>query len=121
MAGRYGRCKDVSDPSKVAQPLPFGRSTRAPSGVVAVAIVVMDCDLEDPPEWIPRLLTHAERGFDIVLTRHRGRTQARWRKLASRALSLTTAEETEAYLVGIARGILPERFAELEGTEHTGG
>src|SRR5262245_26141107 len=37
--GRYGRCKDVSDPSKVAQPLPRGPSARAPAGVVTGAIV----------------------------------------------------------------------------------
>lgn len=46
--------------------------------------VVMDCDLEDPPEWIPRLVGEAERGFDIVLTRHRGRSHLQWREIFSR-------------------------------------
>ena len=29
--------------------------------------IVMDCDLQDPPEFIPDLLAEARRGFDIVL------------------------------------------------------
>ena len=31
--------------------------------------VVMDCDLQDPPEEIPRLLDKAAAGYDIVLSR----------------------------------------------------
>jgi glycosyltransferase involved in cell wall biosynthesis len=31
--------------------------------------VIMDCDLQDQPEEIPRLLDAAERGYDIVLAR----------------------------------------------------
>lgn len=30
-------------------------------------VVVMDCDLQDAPEEIPRLYTKAQEGFDIVL------------------------------------------------------
>ena len=46
--------------------------------------VVMDCDLEDPPEWIPELLARADRGFDIVLTRYGARSRSWWRSFASR-------------------------------------
>jgi dolichol-phosphate mannosyltransferase len=37
-------------------------------------VVVMDCDLQDRPEEIPRLYAKAQEGFDIVLAR-RGRRQ----------------------------------------------
>lgn len=36
-------------------------------------VVVMDCDLQDPPEEIPRLLAKAEEGYDIVFTRRQER------------------------------------------------
>jgi dolichol-phosphate mannosyltransferase len=32
-------------------------------------IVVMDCDLQDPPEEIPRLYAKAQEGYDVVLAR----------------------------------------------------
>lgn len=37
-------------------------------------VVVMDCDLQDAPEEIPRLYAKAQEGFDVVLAR-RGRRQ----------------------------------------------
>lgn len=37
-------------------------------------VVVMDCDLQDRPEEIPRLYAKAQEGFDVVLAR-RGRRQ----------------------------------------------
>ncbi|MFM5888613.1 MAG: glycosyltransferase family 2 protein, partial [Dolichospermum sp.] len=37
-------------------------------------VVVMDCDLQDPPEEIPRLYTKAQEGYDVVLAR-RGKRQ----------------------------------------------
>ena len=36
--------------------------------------VTMDCDLQDQPEEIPKLLAKAQEGFDIVLARRIGRT-----------------------------------------------
>jgi glycosyltransferase involved in cell wall biosynthesis len=47
--------------------------------------VVMDCDLQDPPEEIPRLLEKAAEGYEIVLSRRVRRRQSRLRRLASRA------------------------------------
>jgi len=45
-------------------------------------VIVMDCDLQDRPEEIPRLISKAEEGYDIVLA---GRTSRRdrWFKRAS--------------------------------------
>jgi dolichol-phosphate mannosyltransferase len=48
-------------------------------------VVVMDCDLQEPPEAIPELHRKASEGFDIVRTTRRARAHARVRRLASRA------------------------------------
>jgi len=36
-------------------------------------VVIMDCDLQDRPEEIPRLLQQAKQGYDVVLARRTGR------------------------------------------------
>ena len=47
-------------------------------------VIVMDCDLQDPPEEIPKLLARAREGYDIVLTK-RDRSRQRWlRRVAGR-------------------------------------
>ncbi len=38
--------------------------------------VVMDCDLQDPPEEIPRLYAKAQKGYDMVLAERRVRKQS---------------------------------------------
>lgn len=45
--------------------------------------VVMDCDLQDPPEEIPRLYAKALEGYDAVLARRRRRRQSPLRRLAA--------------------------------------
>jgi polyisoprenyl-phosphate glycosyltransferase len=45
--------------------------------------VVMDCDLQDPPEAIPSLYQHARAGHDIVLARRKRKRQSRFRQLAA--------------------------------------
>jgi dolichol-phosphate mannosyltransferase len=47
--------------------------------------VVMDCDLQDPPEEIPRLLATARDGYDVVLTQRDRRRHAWYRRIAARA------------------------------------
>jgi glycosyltransferase involved in cell wall biosynthesis len=47
--------------------------------------VVMDCDLEDPPELIPRLYARAQEGYDLVLTERSSRRQSWFRRTAARA------------------------------------
>jgi dolichol-phosphate mannosyltransferase len=44
----------------------------------------MDCDLEEPPEVIPRLYAKAGEGYDVVLTRRTRRSQSRLRGALSR-------------------------------------
>jgi polyisoprenyl-phosphate glycosyltransferase len=48
-------------------------------------VVVMDCDLQDPPEEIPRLYRRALEGADIVYARRTGRKGPWFRRIASRA------------------------------------
>ena len=45
----------------------------------------MDCDLQDPPEEIPRLLAKAGEGYDIVLSKRVGRKHSLPRRVAGRA------------------------------------
>ncbi|MDH0626912.1 glycosyltransferase family 2 protein [Pseudomonas mosselii] len=46
-------------------------------------VVVMDCDLQDRPEEIPRLYTKAQEGFDIVLALRGKRRDAPLKRLTS--------------------------------------
>jgi polyisoprenyl-phosphate glycosyltransferase len=48
-------------------------------------IVVMDCDLQDQPEEIPRLYEEAQRGYDIVFARRKRRRDSIFRRIAARA------------------------------------
>ncbi len=45
--------------------------------------VVMDCDLQDPPEEIPRLLAKGREGFDIVVARRMNRQHGFWKRQTS--------------------------------------
>ena len=47
-------------------------------------IVVMDCDLQDPPEEIPQLYARAREGAEIVYARRTGRKGSWFRRTASR-------------------------------------
>jgi dolichol-phosphate mannosyltransferase len=45
--------------------------------------VVMDCDLQDPPEEIAKLLSTARTGFDIVVARRMNRQHKWWKRKTS--------------------------------------
>jgi len=45
--------------------------------------VVMDCDLQEPPEEIPRLYAKAQEGYDIVRAVRRGRRHSAFRRLSA--------------------------------------
>jgi dolichol-phosphate mannosyltransferase len=47
--------------------------------------VVMDCDLQDPPEQIGELYRAAQGGYDVVLARRRRKGHSLFRRLAARA------------------------------------
>lgn len=65
----------------------FGQQNAITAGLVNCRgdyAVVMDCDLQDPPEIIPRLWEEAGKGFDIVYARRKGSREAQWRITANR-------------------------------------
>jgi glycosyltransferase involved in cell wall biosynthesis len=47
-------------------------------------VVVMDCDLQDSPEEIPRLYAKAQEGYDVVLARRSGRKDSLFKRTSSR-------------------------------------
>lgn len=66
----------------------FGQHTAITAGLAESRgdrVVVMDCDLQDPPEEIPLLVAKANEGFDVVLTRRVRRHQPLPRRIAGRA------------------------------------
>lgn len=50
-------------------------------------VVVMDCDLQDDPAFIPDMLSKAGEGYDLVLTRKDNRRHAWHRNLAARTFT----------------------------------
>jgi dolichol-phosphate mannosyltransferase len=66
----------------------FGQQAAITAGLAAATgrwTVVMDCDLQDPPELIPRLYAKAQEGYDVVLARRISRTHSALRMLAAGA------------------------------------
>jgi len=64
----------------------FGQHAAISAGLKASrgrSVVVMDADLQDPPEEIPRLLALANQGTDIVLAKRRSRKFSRWRNVCA--------------------------------------
>ncbi len=47
-------------------------------------VVVMDCDLQDRPEEIPRLYAAAQKGYDIVLAARKNRQDTWWKVVLSK-------------------------------------
>jgi polyisoprenyl-phosphate glycosyltransferase len=70
----------------------FGQHAAITAGIANAHgqfIVVMDCDLQDDPEYIPALLAKAAEGYEIVLTRNEIRHHAWYRNLAARLFNRT--------------------------------
>lgn len=66
----------------------FGQHAAITAGLAESSgewVVVIDCDLEDPPEEIPRLHAKAREGYDFVLARRKRRRQSIFRRVAARA------------------------------------
>ena len=57
-------------------------------------VITLDADLQNPPEEIPRLAAEIEKGFDVVGTIRQKRQDSLFRKLASRAVNITTNKMT---------------------------
>jgi dolichol-phosphate mannosyltransferase len=66
----------------------FGQQAAITAGLAASTsswTVVMDCDLQDPPEIIPRLWAKAQEGYDVVFGQRAARTHSASRQLAAKA------------------------------------
>jgi glycosyltransferase involved in cell wall biosynthesis len=64
----------------------FGQHAAITAGLAKAAgrwVVVMDCDLQDPPESIPRLYAKANEGFDVVYARRKNRHHSGFRRIAA--------------------------------------
>lgn len=57
-------------------------------------VITLDADLQNPPEEIPRLVREVEKGHDVVGTIREKRQDTFFRKLASRAVNITTNRMT---------------------------
>lgn len=80
----------------------FGQHIAITAGMTVAKgdrIVVMDCDLQDPPELIADLTAKMEEGYDLVLARRATRSHSGLRILAARLyfrlMSLMTEEEID--------------------------
>ena len=65
----------------------FGQHKAIAAGLAHASgdyVVVMDCDLQDVPEEIPKLLEKAEEGYDVVFARRVKRQDSRWKKLSAK-------------------------------------
>ncbi|WP_144144808.1 glycosyltransferase family 2 protein [Paraburkholderia sp. BCC1884] len=66
----------------------FGQQLAITAGLQAAcgdSVVVMDCDLQDPPERIPDLLAEYKKGYDMVLARRIERSHSAFRRAAASA------------------------------------
>jgi polyisoprenyl-phosphate glycosyltransferase len=73
----------------------FGQDAAITAGLAEAAgdwAVVMDCDLQEAPEDIPRLWAAAGEGYDIVRTTRRGWRHSRFRRWTSRVYRRLTLE-----------------------------
>jgi len=57
-------------------------------------IITLDADLQNPPEEIPRLVREVEKGHDVVGTIREKRQDTFFRRMASRAVNITTNKIT---------------------------
>jgi dolichol-phosphate mannosyltransferase len=65
----------------------FGQHPAITAGLALTTgnwVVVMDCDLQDPPEEIPHLYSKIMEGYDIVCARRGKRKDSLWKRVTSR-------------------------------------
>lgn len=80
-------CKKYSNVKGIKLSKNFGQHHAITAGLDHAKgdwVVVMDCDLQDRPEEIPKLYKQAEKGFDIVFARRAERQDGFTKKLSSR-------------------------------------
>ena len=75
----------ASDPRVVVVDLSrnFGKEAAMSAGLDHAdgdAVIVIDADLQDPPELVPEMLREWRAGYDVVLMRRRSRARESWLK-----------------------------------------
>src|SRR5262245_31616703 len=81
LQGRYGRVKGVRLSRNFGQHVAITAGLAQAGGDYAV---VMDCDLQDPPEIIPQLMAKIVEGYDLVLARRVERNHSVFRLLGAK-------------------------------------
>jgi dolichol-phosphate mannosyltransferase len=95
------QCEDHQEVVGVQLSRNFGQHGAITAGLNLVRgrwVVVMDCDLQDRPEEIPRLLAKAMEGYDVVLASRVSRQDSVLKKASSAVFYRTLA-----YLTGAAQ------------------
>jgi dolichol-phosphate mannosyltransferase len=75
----------------------FGQDAAITAGLAKARgrwVIVMDCDLQEPPEAIPELYARAQEGFEVVRTERGERGHSRLRRAASSVYRRLLLEET---------------------------
>jgi len=81
----------------------FGQHIAISAGLAAArgdCAVVMDCDLQDPPEQIIELYAKLNEGYDLVLARRCRRNQSAFRKVSARIYFRLISRLTEGEIDG---------------------
>lgn len=79
----------------------FGQHLAIAAGLSAsrgTYVIVLDCDLQDPPELIPQLVEQADAGYDVVATIRRSRSASWFRTNASKLFYLLTRMLSSPYV-----------------------
>ncbi len=81
-------------------------------------IVIMDCDLQDSPEDLPKLWAKSQEGYDIVMARRTQRKNSYWKQFLSwsfhQILSLKKGKKTDPAIANYAiygREVIEEYYA----------
>ena len=93
----------------------FGQHYAITAGLARAAgdwVVVMDCDLQDPPEEIDKLHRKAHEGYDVVFARRRDRTDSMTKTLPGRVFYMVLSWLTgESYDPAVANFSISSRKA----------
>ena len=98
----------------------FGQHAAITAGLARARgrfVVVMDCDLEEPPEVIPKLYAKAKDGYDIVHGVRRGRRHGparRWASRLYRYLLLEADRHAEYGTLSLVSRKVVEAFLRIE-------
>jgi glycosyltransferase involved in cell wall biosynthesis len=98
----------------------FGQHAAITAGLTRCSgawTVVMDCDLQEPPEEIPRLYAKAQEGYDVVRAVRRGRQHSAFRRFSAtlyrRMLSEHEGGDIEFSTLSIISRKVVESFVSL--------